>query len=133
MVQSKLIQIEFPKLIINYLIIRCYPTNDPGDEPEKVNCINKTIYKNNEWCGLIRNTTGPWAQCLTLLDLNVITGIYDGCLTDVCSGENNKTLQAEFKCKSYEEINDACNEILLSVLKTDWRGITKCRKNFRFY
>ncbi|CAF0928390.1 unnamed protein product, partial [Brachionus calyciflorus] len=101
---------------------------DPGPEPEPVICKNETLYQNDNWCGIIKNPLGPWSKCLSLIDSNVLDGIYDGCLFDLCASEGNSMLQLEFKCKSYEQIADTCNGLLSTLLGTNWRSLLGCPK-----
>ena len=43
-------------------ILRCNSV-DRGEVPE-IKCHRKSTFENNAWCGLIKNTSGPWAECL---------------------------------------------------------------------
>lgn len=85
------------------------------------------MYKNNEWCGMIKDRNGPWSECLRLIDPNVLEGIYDGCLFDMCATEQKPELQSDYRCKAYEEIADTCNSILNSNQISNWRFTTRCR------
>ncbi|CAF1099963.1 unnamed protein product, partial [Brachionus calyciflorus] len=33
---------------------RCNPLNEPGLEPAPVKCVNSSLYRNNDWCGMIK-------------------------------------------------------------------------------
>ncbi|RMZ97258.1 c-binding -like isoform X2, partial [Brachionus plicatilis] len=102
----------------------CNTNSDPGPEPEPVKCKNETVYRNYEWCGVIRNYQGPWAECLLKIDPVLLEGIYEGCLFDLCASEENKTLQNEYRCKAYEQITSVCSGLLGSLI--NWRIKVNC-------
>ncbi|CAF0786128.1 unnamed protein product [Brachionus calyciflorus] len=104
----------------------CDPLQEPGPNPEKPQCKKEVIYSSNQWCGILTEKTGLWSDCLTKINSNIISAIYDGCLFDMCATENDTSLQADYKCKTYEEMADICNE--LNSVNTNWRSVTGCQK-----
>ncbi|CAF0944073.1 unnamed protein product [Brachionus calyciflorus] len=105
---------------------KCNPANDPGPVPPIVKCKKEALYESDQYCGIITSLNGPWGKCLKQLDKNVLAGIYDGCLFDMCATENDQILQADYRCKAYEEITDACINLLDSII--NWRTVTGCPK-----
>lgn len=62
-----------------------------------------------------------------IIDSVILEGIYSGCIFDLCTTENNKTLQNEYRCNAYEEIISVCNDLL--GVSINWREDLGCRKN----
>ncbi len=42
---------------------RC-DSNSGGELPNPGECKQKSIFEGPAWCGLIRNRSGPWSECL---------------------------------------------------------------------
>lgn len=107
----------------------CNPLSDPGPQPTPVSCQNHTLYSTNEWCGIIKNPNGPWSKCLIYLNKNILNGIFESCLFDVCANEANKNLQNQNRCNAFEQLANECNFLeQLSNITEDWRKETRCCK-----
>lgn len=72
----------------------------------------------------MKDKTGVWSNCLKKIDLYLIDSIFNGCIFDLCSNENNSTLLIELKCEAYEKLADICIDHTSLV---SWRNITACR------
>lgn len=94
-------------------------------------CENPLVYLGPEWCGRIRDTNGPWRQCLDRMDQSLQRILFETCVYDVCALENNRDDQLAALCEVYAELTDNCLEIsdeLKLNWKFDWRPATNCSR-----
>lgn len=95
-------------------------------------CDNPLIYSKPEWCGVIKDNSSPWKECIKNVDEDVIKAIFEGCVLDMCALEEDQEVQNENLCLQLQEINAACLELSQELNKDwnfDWRKITNCRIN----
>lgn len=92
-------------------------------------CENPLIYTGSDWCGLIKDKNGPWAQCLEKFDQSLLRTLFETCVYDICAREKEPPAQNETLCEVYQEVNSNCLE-MASKLKQDWRfnwrQVTNC-------
>ena len=72
----------------------------------------------------MKNETGFWSNCFQKIDSYLVDSIFNGCIFDLCSNENNSTLLIELKCEAYEKLAEIC---LDHTSLFTWRLITDCR------
>jgi hypothetical protein len=134
---KQLIDLKLKKKNFNFILtlIRCNAVYAGGpiritEQPIRYPCKDYTTYYSQQWCGHIRNTGGPWAQCLSGMSSNVIEFNFKACVLDLCVFETSKQLEKK-RCDTLNQFNIACKQLADQLNQTwsyDWRNKLNCRK-----
>lgn len=73
----------------------------------------------------MKNKTSPWKKCIESLPTRILDDLYNTCITDMCSFEND-TKQNDYKCFSFEQLTLKCYELTNSN-QIYWRKYSDCR------
>nr|XP_006815683.1 PREDICTED: zonadhesin-like [Saccoglossus kowalevskii] len=93
----------------------------PDVYEEEQECDNdiQNLYTGSDQCGLIKDTTGPFAECIAELDSETVDGFFKDCIYDMCYIGGNDTL-----CDSIESMYDEC--MYIGVQVSTFRTTTFC-------
>lgn len=89
---------------------------------QEVVCGNKLNYE--KVCFLIKDSNGPWKDCIHNLPKDLIESLFNFCVMDLCAFEGDPR-QTLFKCYAFEELTSKCYLIANSNF-IDWRSLTNC-------
>ena len=94
-------------------------------------CANEEDYRESfYWCGYLKSKTkGPWAQCLSYLDRDAISNIYDACVFDLCQTEAERSKQEIVRCSAFQGLHAKClniSQFQNFSLPVGWRAETNC-------
>ncbi|XP_062384956.1 IgGFc-binding protein-like [Sardina pilchardus] len=77
----------------------------------------KILYETNDYCGLLNNHTGPFRECMDVIDPS---SFYQSCLYDLCLHQGKGSMQ----CKTLTAYTAACQAKGITVYP--WRSAALC-------
>lgn len=72
----------------------------------------------------MKNSSGPWKDCIHRLPKELIELLYNSCVIDLCALEGDPR-QNFYKCYAFEELTSKCYQRLNSNF-IDWRSLANC-------
>ena len=82
------------------------------------------IIESDEYCGLIKNSTGIFGPCIQNPDVGE-QNFFDACVYDVCAVANDTDAMKKTACRHLETFAGVCE---YNSHRLDWRGPADCRK-----
>lgn len=84
------------------------------------NLTQKVLYETNPYCGLLNDPSGPFRDCMSVIDP---TTFYQGCIYDLCLYQG----MAGVQCKTLTAYTAACQAKGVTVYP--WRTSSLCSKS----
>lgn len=113
---------HWKKLSVAIISCRCTTT----DSDFKCSSFWSKRAASKEFCGILLNKSGPFANCIKA-DENLAKELYESCVDDVCSYEDEPAFAMKSACMAGESLAEMC--LTKGLGKVLWRKSDFCRKN----